>query len=316
VTVRNRHDFRDLSGFAFEWALQENGVTIAGGQLPALATKARATQSVVLPLPKVEPKAGAEYFVTVRAKARAGSVALTPEGYVVGWEQFALGQPTAPAATTIAGAVDLKETAESVALSAGGVSLTVDRKTGLVTGYGKVGVVAADGRRAQLLPGRDRQRHPDRHGVAADAVEGHDPGASGAVDHRPPPAGRRGRGRRRSRTGGRRGPLRHHLHHERRRDRRRVRPADAAEERPAAAGPRGPGLLDARRRQDGRMVRPGPHETYVDRRTSAPIGLWRGPIAEQNHDYMRPQDTGNKVDVRWMEVSGAARACGCEAGRR
>ncbi|MEG3156287.1 beta-galactosidase, partial [Sphingomonas sp. RB1R13] len=48
----------------------------------------------------------------------------------------------------------------------------------------------------------------------------------------------------------------------------------------------------------------GPHESYVDRKSSAAIGLWRGAIAEQNHDYMRPQDTGNKVDVRWMELSG------------
>ena len=47
----------------------------------------------------------------------------------------------------------------------------------------------------------------------------------------------------------------------------------------------------------------GPHESYADRKTSAPIGLWRGAIAEQNHDYMRPQETGNKVDVRWMELS-------------
>ena len=48
----------------------------------------------------------------------------------------------------------------------------------------------------------------------------------------------------------------------------------------------------------------GPHETYVDRYTSAPIGLWRGAVADQNHDYMRPQDTGNKIDVRWLELSG------------
>jgi beta-galactosidase len=47
----------------------------------------------------------------------------------------------------------------------------------------------------------------------------------------------------------------------------------------------------------------GPHESYADRKTGAPIALWRGRIAEQNHDYMRPQETGNKVDVRWMEVS-------------
>ena len=48
----------------------------------------------------------------------------------------------------------------------------------------------------------------------------------------------------------------------------------------------------------------GPHESYVDRKTGAAIGLWRGAIADQNHDYMRPQDTGNKVDVRWLELSG------------
>ncbi|WP_371262528.1 beta-galactosidase small subunit-related protein [Sphingobium sp. YR768] len=48
----------------------------------------------------------------------------------------------------------------------------------------------------------------------------------------------------------------------------------------------------------------GPHESYVDRKTSAPIGLWRGKLAAQNHDYIRPQETGNKVDVRWMELSG------------
>jgi beta-galactosidase len=51
----------------------------------------------------------------------------------------------------------------------------------------------------------------------------------------------------------------------------------------------------------------GPHESYVDRKTGAAVGLWRGAIADQHHDYMRPQDTGNKVDVRWLEVSGGGR---------
>jgi beta-galactosidase len=46
-----------------------------------------------------------------------------------------------------------------------------------------------------------------------------------------------------------------------------------------------------------------PHESYQDRKRGAAIGLWRGKIADQNHDDMRPQETGNKVDVRWMELS-------------
>lgn len=44
-----------------------------------------------------------------------------------------------------------------------------------------------------------------------------------------------------------------------------------------------------------------PHESYADHKTSAPIGKWRGAIAAQDHNYMRPQETGNKTNVRWME---------------
>jgi len=59
----------------------------------------------------------------------------------------------------------------------------------------------------------------------------------------------------------------------------------------------------------------GPHETYADRKTGAPIALWRGRIADQNHDYMRPQETGNKVDVRWLELSGAGGGLRVEGAR-
>lgn len=46
----------------------------------------------------------------------------------------------------------------------------------------------------------------------------------------------------------------------------------------------------------------GPQETYADRRHAAPVGRYAGSVAAQLHDYVRPQETGNKVDVRWMAV--------------
>jgi beta-galactosidase len=46
----------------------------------------------------------------------------------------------------------------------------------------------------------------------------------------------------------------------------------------------------------------GPHETYADRRWSGEYGIWHGLISKQHHDFMRPQETGNKVDVRWMDI--------------
>src|SRR3546814_16013978 len=47
----------------------------------------------------------------------------------------------------------------------------------------------------------------------------------------------------------------------------------------------------------------GPQESYADRKSGAALGIWSGRIAGQNHDYMRPQETGNKTDVRWLEIA-------------
>jgi beta-galactosidase len=47
----------------------------------------------------------------------------------------------------------------------------------------------------------------------------------------------------------------------------------------------------------------GPHETYWDRKSSGKIGIYHGAVKEQFHRYSRPQETGNKTDLRWMNVS-------------
>ena len=43
----------------------------------------------------------------------------------------------------------------------------------------------------------------------------------------------------------------------------------------------------------------GPHESYWDRKSGAKIDLYTGKVADQYHPYVRPQETGNKTDVRW-----------------
>ena len=47
----------------------------------------------------------------------------------------------------------------------------------------------------------------------------------------------------------------------------------------------------------------GPHETYWDRKTGAAVGVYSGPVEEQIHNYVRPQENGNKTDVRWMTLT-------------
>jgi beta-galactosidase len=46
----------------------------------------------------------------------------------------------------------------------------------------------------------------------------------------------------------------------------------------------------------------GPHENYADRNYSSRIGTYRQTVEEQYFPYVRPQETGNKSDVRWFSV--------------
>ena len=47
----------------------------------------------------------------------------------------------------------------------------------------------------------------------------------------------------------------------------------------------------------------GPWENYPDRKTSTGIGLWSSTVTEQYVPYPRPQDTGNKEDVRLLTLT-------------
>lgn len=49
----------------------------------------------------------------------------------------------------------------------------------------------------------------------------------------------------------------------------------------------------------------GPHESYWDRKTSAFVGLYEGSVADQYWAYLRPQENGNKTDVRWLAITDA-----------
>jgi len=46
----------------------------------------------------------------------------------------------------------------------------------------------------------------------------------------------------------------------------------------------------------------GPHENYIDRNRSAFVGLYKGKVANQYFNYVRPQENGYKTDVRWFEL--------------
>ncbi|HSD65687.1 MAG TPA: glycoside hydrolase family 2 TIM barrel-domain containing protein, partial [Vicinamibacteria bacterium] len=50
---------------------------------------------------------------------------------------------------------------------------------------------------------------------------------------------------------------------------------------------------------------PGPEETYADRR-DRPVAVYSTSVSDNYFRYSQPQETGNKVDVRWATITDAA----------
>lgn len=47
----------------------------------------------------------------------------------------------------------------------------------------------------------------------------------------------------------------------------------------------------------------GPHENYIDRKSSAYVDVYRGTVQAQYTPYVFPQENGNKTDVRWLGLT-------------
>ncbi len=299
-TVTNRHDFRDLSGFAIEWEVTANGVVVAQGTGPSLATKAHGTDDLMLALPRLPATPGVERIVTVRALAKADAVPLVPAGTVMGWEQFVLASPAATG-TARPGRVTLTERAGALTLAAGDATLTIDRTTGLIAGYRVHGSELLHGG----APNFTRALTDNDIGTGPEAVHAAWAGMSatrrvdGVTAADATITVRHGMGDGAARfvttytmagdgsvaVAGDFTPLKQDLPHPLR--------IGFAYAMPTAY-------------RTVEWYGRGPHESYADRKTGAMIALWRGAIAAQHHDFMRPQETGNKTDVRWLELTGPA----------
>jgi len=300
LTVINRHDFTDLSGYDLGFELLEDGISVASGGLPALHTRARSRETVRLPLPAVSRKPGKEYVLTVSARAKAGTVPAVDAGTVIGWGQFELGR-TPGGEVDVSGNVTIAGSGGKVSLAAGGVELVLDRKTGLIDRYAANGRVLLAGgipNFYRALTDNDIGTGVEKsHGVwkrasedrVVQAIETRNLGYGGAEvtvryavgDAATFVSRYRMTGDGTVQVEGAFAPLK----------------ADLPDPLRVGMAFTMPSRIDTLEWY-GR----GPHESYQDRKTGALLGLWRGPIAGQNHDYMRPQETGNKVDVRWMEL--------------
>jgi beta-galactosidase len=297
LKVVNRYDFNDLSGLEFDWSVTRDGVPIANGVLAGVNAPAQSSREVALGLPRFVREARSEYLLTIRAKAKAGAIAGVEAGHQIGFSQFVL-HTAASSAPAQARWIKPARSGDLVELNSAATGLTLDTRTGLVT-YRSGGKEVLKGGRPNFwraLTDNDvgtnlqsthavwkhfsEQRHVRSVTVDADAVRVLFTFGAGAAHwenvYRMSADGK-------VRVESSFTPLRDDLPD------------------PLRVGLRfdhAPGL-DAISWY-GR----GPHESYIDRLTGAAIGLYRARVADQYHAYVRPQETGNKTDVRWFALTG------------
>lgn len=137
VTVSNWHHFTDLSIYDISWQLEENGMVIQSGNLPAMKTKPGVSERINIPFEEPQLKAGAEYFLKITFKTKADN-AWSKKGHIVAWEQFKMPFNTGPAPLAQVesfGNATMKDDGYMIQISGDGFSVEISRTDGLLHSY-------------------------------------------------------------------------------------------------------------------------------------------------------------------------------------
>ena len=306
LRVTNRYDFVSLAGLDIVWKVTRNGVIVAQGVLEPLALPPH--QSTTVSLPFALPKDGISYVTLTFTTGRETPWA--PRGHVIAWEQFEL--PTKPAVTLIKQrsmpALAIAQTACDVAFSGEDFRITFDRRSGSMLSWNLGGIpLLKTGPRVQLWRApTDNDVHMakpwrdfgyDRIQQRTISVNVSKVSTQAArIDVSTMLAGYS------------------------------VLPCFACEYSYLILAT-GDVLLTTRivpqqkdmstmARFGVRLELPGgldrfswfgrgPHENYLDKKLAASIGLYRSTVAAELENYIKPQENGNKSDVRWASLTNA-----------
>jgi beta-galactosidase len=304
VAVSNGFGFTTLEGFKADWRITADGLELARGLVPSLALAPGARDEVELDLPAINPEPGVEYLVTIRY-ATAEPRPLLPEGHVVAWEQFSL-PLRAPARVADAAALPTLE----VVLGDGRVEVRGERFTAVVSREtGTLDSLVYDGReflRSAPVPNfwRAPTDNDFGNGQQVRSRVWLDAGAQVAIES--VNAEQLEPGVVRVSVAARIDAVKSNLetHYTIYGDgavlvEQRFTPG--SEDLPEIPRVGVTATLPADFSHVEWYGR-GPHENYWDRRTGAAVGRYSMPVADLYHPYARPQENGQRSDVRWAAI--------------
>lgn len=300
VEITNRHDFISLDGLSFHWLLEEDGVKIAEGKLNNVDLAAGSKQAYTISLPSFAISPGAEYFITLSGLAKLGYQPFVPAGLRVAWEQFKL---------------DIDNPAKTVDLYSQKVKLTETKSYYVVTGAShKLYIAKEDGYiHSWKMSGHQLLQEPLKPRFWR-ALTDNDKGAGLAetwavwrnlLDST---ALKKLEVVKNSQTEIVATSVYQYENQLKQTivyrfygdgnvlvENTLVPLSTDLTEFPRV------GMTFSMPKQFNtlRWFGRGPGESYADRKQSSAVGLFTGQVAEQFHRYVRPQETGNKSDVRW-----------------
>lgn len=135
VRVKSWFDFVNAKDVAEgQWEVQADGETVASGPMPELDLLPRAEKDYTLPLPRIRPEPGVEYWLNLTFVTK-NDTAWAKKGHEVSWEQFRL------PASALAKAVDparlpplgMSEVGSEVWFQGPNFGLVFDKKTGVIS---------------------------------------------------------------------------------------------------------------------------------------------------------------------------------------
>ena len=297
VTITNELRFVDTSRYVFEWELIEDGKAIQSGAFDAaVAPLDQATVTLPYTLPSA-PKAGAEYFVNLRAVWRE-DCGIVKAGTVAAHEQAKVALETAKVAPVVAAACPAVTVTDGDTLTLTGerFTLTFDKASGSITNYTYDDQTLLTGFapnywRAQMDSDRQNSawRAAGRTAVLADMQVREMTGAVRVtVTLALPDVGNSkqtyvytvyGSGE---------------IH------------VDATLTPDAVTGELlkvGAEWILPDAYEQIRFYGEGPQECYIDRRQGAEVGLYDTTVSDSFFPFVRPQTSGNHTGVRWMALT-------------
>ncbi len=308
VRVRNKYLFRDLSGIRGAWELEENGVVIQRGSLPALKIAAGQTQEVQLAVKRPAPKTGAEYFLKVTFTLTADTD-WAAKGHVVAWDQLEM-----PYSARILPAHDLaampaavvSDTGDAFTISSPQFKARVGKKSGALESYEVKGrqLLAAPLAPNFWRPPTDNDRGnnmPRRQGVWREAAakrvvndvraEQVSPQVVKVMATSTLPAG--GSAVLNVYTFYGSGEIEVE---------QQITPGENLPDLPRFG-------MQMRVPGEFRTVTwygRGPQENYWDRNAAAAVGRYSDQVENLFFPYIEPQEAGNRTDVRWVTLTDRA----------